>query len=56
MKTAAAYAESGEMRDVTSELWKAADSGRQEIINKVAMLIISLHCGIANIVSKRICW
>lgn len=56
LKTAAVYAEPGEMRDVTDELWKTTDGDRRELINKVIILNNPLYCHVANISSKRSCW
>ncbi|KAK2761178.1 Exocyst complex component 4 [Arachnomyces sp. PD_36] len=40
LKAAASYAESGEIRDVTNELWKATDSDRQGLINKQTEILV----------------
>lgn len=35
LKAAAAYADSGDLRDVTKEIWEGSDSGRLDLVNKV---------------------
>jgi hypothetical protein len=57
LKSAAAYAESGEIRDITNGLWKSAAGAREELIQKVITLYyLFRYYGASNTASKLTFW